>query len=85
MVKIGSPIGRDKRVVLEYGQLARPLLNERLNAGLRRYARPSLGRQDGLALSHMPVIVRASRSPIKPVVPKAKGNQRGTPRKVGLA
>ena len=37
------------------------------------------------AFSHISAMVRASRPPIRPVVPKAKGNHRGTPRKVGLA
>ena len=40
---------------------------------------------EGLAFSQIAVMVWASRPPIRPVVPKARGNQMGMPRKVGLA
>jgi hypothetical protein len=41
--------------------------------------------REELVFSHISAVVRASRPPISPVVPKAKGNQRGMPRRVGLA
>lgn len=41
--------------------------------------------EKGLTSSQIAVMVWASRPPIRPVVPKAKGNQTGMPRKVGLA
>ena len=40
---------------------------------------------EGLTFSQISVMVWANRPPIRPVVPKARGNQRGMPKKVGLA
>jgi hypothetical protein len=44
---------------------------------LRHLAAYSLEAGAGLAFSQIPVMVRASRPLIRPVVPKAKGNQSG--------
>ena len=63
-------------------------LNEKpLHIALKAwYARPAYPSEAGvgLAFSHIAVMVRASRSPIRPVVPKAQGNQKGHAQKGGV-